>query len=228
MKRFFDPRNTSPSRVTAFIGVLLFFVFGLLVVQHVALAGAAPIDTVGAAAGLPQQSLPILIARIIRAVLGVLGIITVILVIYAGFLYMGSHGDPAKVAKAKKIITNAVIGLVIFFSSYSIASWILGKLLEAAYGPGTIVSVAKKYTEPLAGSLGAGILESHFPMRNATDIPRNTKIFVTFKEAIKLQTIIDGYVTPCSYTAAPLCKTNVDPDAVAIFETSKGETTKLG
>jgi len=239
MKRFFDPRNTSPSRVTAFIGVLLFFVFGLLVVQHVALAGAAPLDTVGAAAGLPQQSLPILIARIIRAVLGVLGIITVILVIYAGFLYMGSHGDPAKVAKAKKIITNAVIGLVIIFSSYSIASWILGKLLEAATGSGTIVSVAKKYTEPLAGSLGAGILESHYPMRNATDIPRNTKIFVTFKEPIKPETIIDGYVKDCTYVVAnpqtpPLCKTNIkitNPAskalAVNIFETAKGETTAL-
>jgi hypothetical protein len=156
----------------------------------------------------------------------------VLLVISAGFMYMTASGDLAKVAKAKKIISNAVIGLVIILSSYSIASWILGKLLNAAYGPGSIVSVAKKYTEPLAGSLGAGILESHFPVRNASDVPRNTKIFVTFKEPIKPETIIDGYKSPCTYTVAanqtvPLCSTKLKTNAVSIFETAKGETTKL-
>lgn len=218
--------------MTAILGVLFLCVFGLLAAHHGVLAADVALEAVGAGAGLPQTSLPILIARIIRIVLGTLGIITVILVIYAGFLYMGAQGDVTKVAKAKKIITNAVIGLVIIFSSYSIASWILGRLLDAAYGPGTIISVAKKYSEPLAGSLGAGIIESHYPMRGATDIPRNTKVFVTFKEAIKPQTIIEGYVSPCTYVVAnpqatPLCKTTLNVNAVSIFETAKGETTKL-
>ncbi|MCX6714586.1 MAG: Ig-like domain-containing protein [Candidatus Uhrbacteria bacterium] len=213
--------------------MLFLCVIGLFVAQHGVLAATpSPLDAVGAGAGLPQTSLPILIAKIIRAVLGVLGIITVILVIYAGWLYMSAQGDPTKVAKSKKIITNAVIGLVIIFSSYSIASWILGKLLDAANGPGTIVSIAKKYSEPLAGSLGAGIIESHYPMRGATGVPRNTKVFVTFKEAIKPQTIIDGYVSPCTYVVAnpqtpALCSTKLKTDAVAMFETAKGETTKL-
>lgn len=226
MKRFFDLTKKIPAHSAAFFGVLLFVVIGSFLIPHGVFAADA-LESLGEGAGLPQTSLPILIARIIRAVLGVLGIVTVLLVIYAGFMYMGAKGDPTKVDKAKKIITNAVIGLVIIFSSYSIASYILGKLLAAAFGPGSIVSVAKKYTEPLAGSLGAGILESHFPIRNATDVPRNTKIFVTFKEPIKPETIIDGYKTPCSYGADPFCSTNLKTDAVSIFETAKGETTKL-
>ena len=238
MKRFADLTKKIPARAATFFGVLLFVVIGSFLIPHGVFAADA-LESVGQGAGLPETSLPILIARIIRAVLGVLGIVTVLLVVYAGFIYMGAKGDSAKVDKAKKIITNAVIGLIIIFSSYSIASYILGKLLDAAFGPGTIVSVAKKYTEPLAGSLGAGILESHFPVRNASDVPRHTKIFVTFKEPIKPETIIEGYTTPCSYVVAnpqttPLCKTNLKINnqgskatAVAIFETAKGETKQL-
>lgn len=226
MKRFFDLTKKLPDHTVTFFGVLLFVILGSFLIPHGVFAVDA-LESLGEGAGLPQTSLPILIARIIRAVLGVLGIVTVLLVIYAGFMYMGAKGDPAKIDKAKKIITNAVIGLVIIFSSYSIASYILGKLLDAAFGPGSIVSVAKKYTEPLAGSLGAGILESHFPVRNASDVPRNTKIFVTFKEPIKPETIIDEYKTGCSYIAAPFCSTKLKADAVSIFETAKGETTKL-
>lgn len=238
MKRFFDLTKKIPAHAVTFFGVLLFIILGSFLIPHGVFAADA-LSSLGAGAELPQTSLPILIARIIRAVLGVLGIVTVLLVIYAGFTYMGAKGDPAKVDKAKKIITNAVVGLVIIFSSYTIASFILGKLLDAAYGTGSIVSVAKKYIEPLAGSLGAGILESHFPVRNASDVPRNTKIFVTFKEPIKPETIIDGYSSPCTYVVSnpqttPLCKTNVKITnaakknlAVSIFETAKGETAQL-
>ena len=146
MKRFADLTKKIPARAATFFGVLLFVVIGSFLIPHGVFAADA-LESVGQGAGLPETSLPILIARIIRAVLGVLGIVTVLLVVYAGFIYMGAKGDSAKVDKAKKIITNAVIGLIIIFSSYSIASYILGKLLDAAFGPGTIVSVAKKYTE---------------------------------------------------------------------------------
>jgi len=214
-----------------FISVLSMLL--LLVLPHIAFAAEADaLQALADSSGLAQTSLPILIAKIIRAVLGVLGIILVVLVVTAGFKYMTAGGDPKKVEDAKKILKNAVIGLVIILSSYSIASWILGKLLTAANGPGSIISIAKKYSEPLAGSLGAGIIEAYYPMRNATDVPRNTKIFVTFKEEMKPESIIDGYVSPCTYQVAdpqttPLCKTNLKKDAVSIFETAKGESSQL-
>ena len=231
MKRFFDPRNKSFSKMTALFGVLLFFVFGLFFASHVVLAAdpAVALQTVGTAGDLSQKSLPLLIASIIRVVLGVLGIVTVILIIYAGFMYMSAKGDPAKVDKAKKIITQTVIGLIIIMSSYSIASFIIGKLLEAMNGPGTITSITKKYVEPLAGSLGAGIVESHYPMRGAVDVPRNTKIFVTFKQEIDPASIIDGWVTNCTPLVSdpqstPLCR-NLKTNAVQIYETNKNPAT---
>ncbi len=232
MKRFFDPRNKSFSRLTALFGVLLFFVFGVFFAGHGVFAADGDLASVGEAAGLAQTSLPILIARIIRAVIGVLGILVVIRFVYAGYLYMISKGDGKKIEEAKKIMIQTVIGLVIVFSSYSIASFILSRLLAAVNGPGTIVSIAKKYVEPLAGSLGAGIIESHYPVRNASGISRNTKIFVTFKEPIKADTIIDGFKAGCTYVVSDpqtnaLCSTNLKANAVSIFETAKGEATKL-
>lgn len=47
--------------------------------------------------------------------------------------------------------------------------------------------------ERLSGALGNGIIESHYPPRGGTGIPRNTKIIVTFKEAMSLESIINNY-----------------------------------
>ncbi len=232
MKHFFVPRSRCVSFSAHVLSVLLLCLYGTFFLTHgvFAVNSAETLDAFGAAAGVSQESLPILIARIIRTGLGLIGIAFTVIIIYAGLLYVNSRGDSTKTAKAKKLIQNAIIGIVLILSSYSIASWILGKLLDAANGPGSIVSIAKKYVEPLAGSLGAGMIESHFPSRNATGVARNTKMFVTFKEPINPATIIDGFVSPCSYTGAegvPACATNVKTNAVSIFETAEGEDEKL-
>ncbi|KKR84911.1 MAG: hypothetical protein UU31_C0002G0069 [Candidatus Uhrbacteria bacterium GW2011_GWA2_41_10] len=164
--------------VFVFVGILM--VLGTRDVY--AQINSASVNAVGSASGLSTQELTILIARIIRAALGVLGIVFVALIVYAGYLYMISSGDPVKTANAKKIIKSAAIGLVIIFASYSIASYVLGRLLAAAGLAGTTTTTAAPYSEPLSGSLGSGMIENHYPGRNAIDIPRNTRIMITFKE----------------------------------------------
>jgi hypothetical protein len=44
--------------------------------------------------------------------------------------------------------------------------------------------------------LGNGIIEGHYPNRNATGIPRNTRVVVTFKEAIDPASIVLGGADP--------------------------------
>lgn len=149
--------------------------------------------TVGSQAGLSATPLPIMVARAIRVILGVLGIILVVLIIYAGFLYLTDGGEGKKVEKAKAIIKNAVIGLVIVVSSFAITTFILNRLLAAMGVSSGVATSGVNYTEPLSGSLGSGIIESHYPARNATDVPRNTFISVTFKEPIDPTTIASGY-----------------------------------
>jgi hypothetical protein len=192
MKRLVWPSLRFTSRTTATFGVVCFCILALLLIVHPALADTA-LEEFGKATILPKTDIITIIARLIRAFLGILGIIFVILIIYAGFLYMTSGGDPAKTGKAKKLIQQSVIGFVIIMTSFTIVSFVLNALLKASSSQITSKSPVQTYTEPLASSLGAGILESHYPPRNAKDIPRNTKIFITFKEAIDPTTIIQGY-----------------------------------
>ena len=91
-------------------------------------------DQFAAEAGLGSEDLVTVIAKVIRVILGLLGVIAVVLILYAGFLWMFSKGDVAKVDKARKYMINAVIGLVIVLSSFAIASFIIGALVGATTG----------------------------------------------------------------------------------------------
>ncbi len=90
----------------------------------------------GEAIGLGNTDPRIIIANIIRFALGFLGIIAVALAMYAGWLWITSAGEAEKIDKAKKLLTAAVIGLMIIMSSFAIASFILNRLIEATGGGG--------------------------------------------------------------------------------------------
>ena len=198
----------------AVFGVLLVCV-AALGVPHAVFAQADGLAQVGAASNLSATPLPVIIARLIQIFLGVLGIILVVLIIYGGWVYMTAGGDGDKVKKAKKILTNAVIGALIILASYSITTYILNLLLNAAgIGGSGISSISAAYSEPLSGSLGAGIIDSHYPKRNAIEIPRNTLIMVTFKQPIDPASIIDGY-------DADAASTNMNLDNVSIYQTNQ-------
>lgn len=80
-------------------------------------------------AGLTSFSLGTTVAHIIQALLSLLGVIFIILVIYAGFLWMTSAGNEENISKAKKIMTAAVIGLVIVLSAYAITTFVINRIL---------------------------------------------------------------------------------------------------
>jgi TRAP-type C4-dicarboxylate transport system permease small subunit len=99
------------------------------------LAGATDeLTSVGTAIGTDAttNSLPELIGSLIAVLLSVLGIIFVVLVVYAGFLYLTAAGDDEKVKKAKKLLNQSVIGLVIIIAAYAIADYVISALTTAA------------------------------------------------------------------------------------------------
>ncbi|OGL67149.1 hypothetical protein A2856_03725 [Candidatus Uhrbacteria bacterium RIFCSPHIGHO2_01_FULL_63_20] len=88
-----------------------------------------------------QGDLTLIIARLIRTALSFLGIIVLLLILYGGFLWMTASGDETRVTRAKQVLANAVIGLVIVLSSFAIAQFVVGRLSEATgttvgFGPG--------------------------------------------------------------------------------------------
>lgn len=72
-----------------------------------------------------------LIANVINIALGFLGVIAVAFIIYGGFKWMTAAGNEEQVTDARKLITQAVIGLVVIFAAYIIANFAIGALKDA-------------------------------------------------------------------------------------------------
>ena len=55
------------------------------------------------------------------------GAIAVIVIIVAGIFYVTSSGDAGRVAKAKNLLTYAIIGLIIVMSAFAITNFVIGR-----------------------------------------------------------------------------------------------------
>lgn len=83
--------------------------------------GAAPS---AAAQGTLGQN----ITLIINYFLGILGLIAVAFLIYAGVLMVTAGGNDEQIQKSRKIITYAVIGIVIILLSWTIVTFVTSAL----------------------------------------------------------------------------------------------------
>ena len=125
-------------------------------------------------------------ARIINATLGVIGIILVVIVLYAGFTWMTSGGDAEKITKAKRTLTNAMIGLVIVLSAWGITTFVINALLSATGGN----NGGNGGTGPTGpgGGLGGGGTSQSFQVRSMTptgSVPlRNVEVRVVFSRDV--------------------------------------------
>lgn len=70
--------------------------------------------------------------NIVSMVLGIVGYLAVALVMWGGIQYMTAQGEPVKLAKGKKTITNSLIGLIIVMTASIISGAISGIISGAA------------------------------------------------------------------------------------------------
>lgn len=90
---------------------------------------------VGTSAGIGSTTpLPLIIGRIINAALGFLGVIFLGLLLYAGFLWMTAQGEEKSVDKAKSIIKQSIIGLIVIVAGFAISNFVLGSLVNVTSG----------------------------------------------------------------------------------------------
>ena len=85
----------------------------------------------GAGKANAGNQLPVIIGQMVNVILSVLGLILLVYLLYGGYLWMTSGGDSEGVKKAKTMITNAVIGLVIITLSVVITSYVVSRLGSA-------------------------------------------------------------------------------------------------
>jgi uncharacterized membrane protein YjgN (DUF898 family) len=81
---------------------------------------------------LPTAPLQATVARIINAALGLLGLVAVVIILIGGFKWMTAMGNDDNVKKAKALIIQGVIGLIIVVCAYAIAQFVLSAIKNAA------------------------------------------------------------------------------------------------
>lgn len=228
-------KNKKMIQKTAIIFIFAFVIFaGVTVAPHTVYAQFANqnLESVGAASGLGTASLGTIVARIIRIFLGTLGAIAIGITLYGGFLWMTARGDEAKVQKAKDVLRNGAIGLTIILSSYAITEFIISRLQGAVTG-----GAGGEITEGGAGAGGLGsyvgmsalgrVIESHDPVRDATEVPRNKNIIIKFKFPIKPDSIVDTSAGGVVEQEEKIVGGKLNTNAIKIYESSKGKNEAL-
>ncbi len=91
-----------------------------------------PLATVGLLGSEEKEDYDLLgqIAKTIKVVLGTLVIIFMSLIIYAGFKWLTSGGNEQTIGDAKKMISAALIGVVIIFFAYAITVFVFNLILN--------------------------------------------------------------------------------------------------
>jgi hypothetical protein len=179
-------RRQRPQKIAG-IFILISAVF-LLLAQSAWAQVSTGLEIVGST-GLGTADPKIFILNIIRVFLGFLGIVSVGLILLGGFKWMTSRGDDKKIEAARKIIINAVIGLVIILSSWLIVEFVVKQFNSALIG-GSDQNAGNRPPEFNYGLLGGGTLRDVYPGPGASNIPRNTMIMVSFKEPIATSSLI--------------------------------------
>ena len=112
-----------------------FYIFFILIALFILIFEASPVsassftnglkNTGEDGAGYPAagaQNPGSFLAKMIGNVLApvFMGVIAMLILIYGGFTWMTARGDEQKVEKAKTIITNTIIAIIVVFSAYAI------------------------------------------------------------------------------------------------------------
>lgn len=92
--------------------------------------------------GTDYENINVLIKDILNFLITAAAIISVGVLIFSGYMYITASGDEAKIEKATKSLTYAIIGLAIAFISVLLVNFVLDDLLTPGEALLTTVLVA--------------------------------------------------------------------------------------
>ncbi|MBI4713887.1 Ig-like domain-containing protein [Candidatus Uhrbacteria bacterium] len=134
-------------------------------------------------------SIQLIIARLIRTFVSFVGIIAVVMIVYAGFLYMTAVGNTKRIETAKKILQQAIVGLIIVLASFGIVQFIIGKLVETS-GGGITTEDGGPGLYPDSTTLSSFKLNS--VNTECANTLRNIKLQLVFSKSVNSATVADG------------------------------------
>lgn len=110
----------------------------------------SPLDTIKSA--VPSTSTPdVTINKIVNLIFTISEVAFVVILIVGGVMYLTSMGNEDAAGKARKLMLDAVIGIVIVLSAWGIGTWLLSSLkgnsgassnTNSSAGTGAIISNA--------------------------------------------------------------------------------------
>lgn len=75
-----------------------------------------------------------LLGSLIGILVAVTGVILLVFIVIGGFYWMTAGGNTEQVAKAKRILVNSVVGIVIILISYSVAAFVQTAVIDRLRG----------------------------------------------------------------------------------------------
>jgi len=116
--------------------ILLFSLSSFLFFQEAAFAQLTELKNVAENAGLGTETAPSkIIAQVIKTLLSLFSLIAIVIIIVAGFQWMTSGGSEDKIKAAKKLMSSALVGLIIIIFAYAISYFVIQKLSEVTTPP---------------------------------------------------------------------------------------------
>ena len=82
---------------------------------------------------------------VVNVIISVMGIAAVGVIMYGGFLLMTSTGDAAKVAKGRRVIIYAIVGLVVAILAYVIVNFVSNVTAPVTSGQTAMVISDKRF-----------------------------------------------------------------------------------
>ncbi len=85
-----------------------------------------------------QAPVALIVVDLVRRILTWVGILFVALIFYGGYLMAVAGGEEEQIEKGKKIITAAIIGIIVVLLSYSITMFIGSRVGPLVTGGGVV------------------------------------------------------------------------------------------
>ncbi|MEM1311999.1 MAG: pilin [Patescibacteria group bacterium] len=108
--------------------------------------GCPLIDNPDAAQGADQNTIANIILNVASLLTFIAGAVAVLAIVYGGILYVTDNGSGESATKGKKILINAVIGLVITIIAFTIVG-LVGNLVQGNLG-GDLIQSGNQRTIP--------------------------------------------------------------------------------
>ncbi len=91
-----------------------------------AIAAALTVDySIGTTLDVGTADLESTVINIVQWILGLLGLIAVVFILYGGFVWLTAGGNEEKVSTAKRVIGQAVVGLIIVLLAWAIVIFVV-------------------------------------------------------------------------------------------------------